>query len=326
MKRLAITALKIAVSAALLWFLFHRIALAPVIADLKRVRPGPAALVLALGAAQIFLFTARWQRVARICHAPLRWRAHLRLIFIGLFFNQTLPSSMGGDAVRLWLSVRMGVPAGRAFTSLAVDRFVALIVLMGLSIATLPLFYRLVGDAALRHGLSILLAVGAAGFIFLLLGGSMLAARLHAWRVTAPLGARLMIVSLSLAIHLMSVAIILLIAAGLGIGFGPDAALVLVPPILLVSVVPIAIAGWGLREGAMVVALAQVHVAAPDALAISILYGLLQILTGLPGAVLWWRQHDKAAIGPVSTGLNPGQDPHGKGKSGLRVARPSPRR
>ena len=313
MKRLAITALKIAVSAALLWFLFHRIALAPVIADLKRVRPGPAALVLALGLSQIFLFTARWQRVARICHAPLSWRAHLRLILIGLFFNQTLPSSMGGDAVRMWLSVRMGVPAGRAFTSLAVDRFVALIVLMGLSIATLPLFYNLVGDAALRHGLSILLAAGAAGFVFLLLGGSMLAARLHAWRITAPLGAiamglrkiflhpaGLMIVLLSLAIHLMSVAIILLIAAGLGIGFGPDAALVLVPPILLVSVVPIAIAGWGLRESAMVVALAQVHIAAPDALAISILYGLLQILTGLPGAVLWWRQQDKTAIGPTT--------------------------
>ena len=165
------------------------------------------------------------------------------------------------------------------------------------------------GDAALRHGLSILLTAGAAGFVVLLLGGSVLAARLHAWRITAPLGtiamglrktflhpAGLMIVLLSLAIHLMSVAIILLIAAGLGIALGPDAALVLVPPILLVSVIPIAIAGWGLRESAMVVALAQVHVAAPDALAISILYGLVQILTGLPGAVLWWRQQDKAAI------------------------------
>jgi uncharacterized membrane protein YbhN (UPF0104 family) len=309
MKRLAMTALKIAVSAALLWFLCHRIALAPVIADLRRVRPGPAALVLALGVAQIFLFTARWQWVARICHASLSWRAHLRLIFIGLFFNQTLPSSIGGDAVRLWLSVRMGVPAGRAFTSLAVDRFVALIVLMGLSIATLPLFYRLVGDDALRHGLSILLAAGAAGFIVLLLGGSVLAARLSAWRITAPLGAiaadlrgifvkpaGLVIILLSLAIHLMTVAVILLIAAGLGIAFPTDAALVLVPPILLVSVVPIAIAGWGLRESAMVVALAQVHVAAPDALAISILYGLVQFLTGLPGAVLWWRQQDKAAL------------------------------
>lgn len=300
MKRLAVTALKIAVSAALLWFLFHRTPLAPVLADLKRVRPGPAFLVLALGLAQIFLFAARWQRVAGICHAPLTFGQHLRLIFIGLFFNQTLPSSMGGDAVRLFLSVRMGVPAGRAFTSLAVDRCVALVMLMGLSIATLPLFIQLVGDAALRHGLSIFLAAGAAGFIILLAVGPLLA---HRWRITAPLGAiatglrriflRLagaVILLLSLAIHLMSVAIVLLIASGLGIALSPDAALVLVPPILLVLVVPIAIAGWGLRESAMVVALAQVHVAAHDALAISILYGLLQILTALPGAVLWWRR------------------------------------
>ena len=53
MKRLAVTALKIAVSAALLWFLFNRTPLAPALADLKRVRAGPAILVLALGFTQI---------------------------------------------------------------------------------------------------------------------------------------------------------------------------------------------------------------------------------------------------------------------------------
>ena len=63
--RLAVTALKIAVSVTLLWLLFHNIALAPLIADLKRVRAGSVALVMALGFAQIFLFAARWQRVGR---------------------------------------------------------------------------------------------------------------------------------------------------------------------------------------------------------------------------------------------------------------------
>jgi uncharacterized membrane protein YbhN (UPF0104 family) len=303
MKRLAVPALKIAVSVTLLWLLFHNIQPAPVIADLKRVRAGSAGLVVALGFAQIFLFAARWQRVGVICGAPLGWGASLRLIFIGLFFNQTLPSSLGGDAMRVFLSTRMGVPATRAFVSVAVDRFVALIVLLGLSLATLPLFYQLVGNPILRHSLSAVLAAGAAGFVVLLAGGSHLARGLKAWRITAPFGAvtadlrRLFLqpsgwiaIFLSLAIHLMSVTIVLLIGAGLGVTLSPGAALVLVPPILLVLIIPIAIAGWGLREGAMVVALAQIHIAAPDALAISILFGLLQILVSLPGALLWLQQ------------------------------------
>ena len=312
MMRLAVTALKIAVSATLLWLLFRNIALAPLIGDLKRVRAGSVALVMALGFAQIFLFAARWQRVGRICGAPLSWSANLRLIFIGLFFNQTLPSSMGGDAMRVWLSARMGVPAARAFASVAVDRFVALIVLLGLSLATLPLFDRLVGDPILRHSLAAVLVAGAAGFVVLLIGGSKLAGWLKAWRITAPFGAvtadlrrlflqpaGLMIVALSLAIHLMSVAIVLLIAAGLGVGLSAGAALVLVPPILLILVIPIAIAGWGLRESAMVVALAQIHIAAPDALAISILFGLTQIVVSLPGAVLWLQRHERVPAVPV---------------------------
>ncbi len=306
MKRLAVTALKIAVSATLLWVLFHRIALAPVLASLARFSVEAALVVMGLAFLQILLFALRWQLVARVCGAPLPWGARLRLVFIGLFFNQTLPSSIGGDAMRVWLSSRLGVPPSRAFSSVAADRFAALIVLLGLSLATLPLFYVQVSDTLLRHGLTGALAAGAAGFILLLTGGLTMERWLQSWRVTAPFGlviadlrrlfllpAGLVAMLLSLTLHLMSVAVIFLIARRLGIGLTPSAALVLVPPILLVMAFPVTIAGWGLREGAMVVALAQIHVAAPDALALSILFGLLQIAVSLPGAVLWLQRHER---------------------------------
>jgi uncharacterized membrane protein YbhN (UPF0104 family) len=306
MKRLAETALKIAVSATLLWILFHQVALSLVMTDLGRFGAGSAVLVLGLGLLQILLFAARWQRVGRICGAVLPWGANLRLIFIGLFFNQTLPSSIGGDAVRVWLAARLGAPAGSAFCSVAVDRFVALILLLGLSLATLPLFYQLVGNPILRHSLTLVLAAGGIGFIALLAAGPRVGNRLQSWRGSAPFGAVIIalrrlflqpaglgIVLLSLTIHLMSVAIVLLIARGLGIGLSAGAALVLVPPILLVLVIPVTIAGWGLRESAVVVGLAQIHIAAPDALAISILFGLLQIAVSLPGAVLWLQRPER---------------------------------
>lgn len=62
---------------------------------------------------------------------------------------------------------------------------------------------------------------------------------------------------------------------------------VLVLPVLFVASLPISLAGWGLRESAMVIALGQVGVDAVDAMAISIIFGLSFLLAGIPGGLLW---------------------------------------
>jgi len=48
----------------------------------------------------------------------------MRFNLIGAFFNQTLPSSIGGDAVRLWLVPRGGAGWRAATFSIFVDRAV----------------------------------------------------------------------------------------------------------------------------------------------------------------------------------------------------------
>ena len=63
--------------------------------------------------------------------------------------------------------------------------------------------------------------------------------------------------------------------------------LVIVPPVLLLSVVPISLAGWGVREGAMVVAFGFVDIPIADAFALSVTMGLSLLLAGLPGGVIW---------------------------------------
>jgi uncharacterized membrane protein YbhN (UPF0104 family) len=64
--------------------------------------------------------------------------------------------------------------------------------------------------------------------------------------------------------------------------------ILLVPPVILVTVVPISIAGWGVREGAMVVAFGFIDVPASAAFAVSVLFGLTVAAASLPGSVLWW--------------------------------------
>ena len=63
--------------------------------------------------------------------------------------------------------------------------------------------------------------------------------------------------------------------------------LVLIPPIVLVSTIPISIAGWGVREAAMITLLALVGVAEADAFVLSVLFGLLTFGLSLPGGIVW---------------------------------------
>ncbi len=56
---------------------------------------------------------------------------------------------------------------------------------------------------------------------------------------------------------------------------------------LLVSSLPISLAGWGVREQSMVLALGAMGMAATEALAISVLLGLSWIVIVLHGAIVW---------------------------------------
>jgi hypothetical protein len=70
--------------------------------------------------------------------------------------------------------------------------------------------------------------------------------------------------------------------------------MMIVPPVTLLQLVPISLAGWGVREAALVVALGWFGVPAEAALAISVLVGLCLILVGLPGGLIWLADWDIA--------------------------------
>jgi hypothetical protein len=61
----------------------------------------------------------------------------------------------------------------------------------------------------------------------------------------------------------------------------------LMPPVMLLVALPVSAGGWGVREGAMVAALALVGVGREPALLLSIELGLLWTLVALPGGAIW---------------------------------------
>jgi uncharacterized membrane protein YbhN (UPF0104 family) len=64
-------------------------------------------------------------------------------------------------------------------------------------------------------------------------------------------------------------------------------AMLLVPPVMLIATIPISIAGWGVREGALVLAFSYAGLAESDALVISVLLGVAYFAVGLIGGVVW---------------------------------------
>ena len=87
--------------------------------------------------------------------------------------------------------------------------------------------------------------------------------------------------------HLLSALTVFVVARGIGVEVSLGQMAVLVPPVILVATLPISVAGWGVREGAMVTALGFVGVVPADAFAVSVIFGLALIVVALPGGALW---------------------------------------
>jgi hypothetical protein len=63
--------------------------------------------------------------------------------------------------------------------------------------------------------------------------------------------------------------------------------LFVVLPVILVSTIPISIAGWGVRESAMVMAFSYAGLAESDGLIVSLIYGATTLAIGAAGGIVW---------------------------------------
>src|SRR6202789_3048591 len=171
MRRIVLSIAKILVSAALLYFALRKVNLTDLASRLDLASLGWIGLAVAVTFLQIFVGALRWREISGECHAPLETRQAMRFNLIGTFFNQTLPSSIGGDAVRLWLVARSGAGWRAATYSIFVDRAIGLIALAVIIVASLPWSYRLIGDPDGRAALLLVdFAALASGAGFLVLG------------------------------------------------------------------------------------------------------------------------------------------------------------
>lgn len=293
--------LKLAISSGLLIWLLAHTPLNALAQNLTRLS------AIALLSAAALSVTAWWVSALRLwCVAPEFRLAELtRMTFIALYYSTVLPGQVAGDLVKAYrLSHTQRFP-GHAAAATLVDRGIAMMALFALGAVVA------FGEDAIPAGLRILLACAAAGLAITgwLLSLTAVRDRLvalsriesrHQWiarglslleRIAHALHDALRrplriaaCLALALVFHALCVGLHVVLGQTLGITIGIGAWCFVYAGISVLMLLPLSIAGIGLREGGYVGLLALFGVSQQTALALSFVffgYTLFGALLGL---------------------------------------------
>jgi len=302
---------KLFVSALLLTILFWRVDRPTV---LRTVQALP--LKVFLGCAALYILgylisTLRWQRLllAEGIRLPL-WRLTL-VYFEAAFFNLFLPTLIGGDIVRGYTIYRITQGHDASIPSILVDRLSGFAALVGIALIALGLASRQVRDPqvavmilAVAVAFSVVIAVllhdrmkeRASGLLRIVrltrfqakLQGMVEALQRYRGHRRA-LGQA---IALSVLLQALIIVTYYLIGAGLNLRVPIAYFFLYVPLITFVAMLPVSVAGLGVREGGAVYFFAKVGVDTATALTMSLVwFSLTLVVSGLGGLAFLLDTH-----------------------------------
>lgn len=262
-----------------------------------------AAVVVTL--AGVLLATLRWQRVLAALDVPARIGALFKEYLAGLFVSNFLPTTIGGDVLRVSRLSAINGERPRSFASVVLERLTGWVVLPVISLVTLvinPGLLRPPIDEA-SH-LVIIISLTTLTLLTLILFGASsdavgrrLATR-EGWvrflsaihiglaRFRRRPGAAAEVLVVGFAYQLAVVLAAFLAAKALGLDHvGWTAVLAFMPAVAIVQVLPFpTIGGLGVREGAFVVFLQPLGVSADQAITLGLIVYGINLLASLLGA------------------------------------------
>jgi uncharacterized membrane protein YbhN (UPF0104 family) len=251
----------------------------------RRIPAWRLALALGLMLVSRLAVAGRWHVLLHAARAGISPGQSLRLTFAGLFAANFLPTTVGGDVVRLAGAVRVGVGAGLSAASLVVDRLVGM---AGMAM-TLPLgLGPFLGLQA--QGEALAAYAGAAPLPLLgRLGakaGSLLRKMLEAARLWARQPGALLLSLLFSWVHMLcTFSILALLFTGMGEHISLATTAGLYSLVYFVTLIPISINGYGLQELSLTYLFATLGgVSESSAISAALLFRTLMMLASLPGA------------------------------------------
>lgn len=264
------------------------------------------ALLMQFGSTAVSAY--RWQLIMRNLQFGQSFSFYWNSYFKAMFFNQGLPTSVGGDAVRVLDVAGRGFRKRDALYGVAIDRITGLGALLLLTLVAHLVKPELL-PAEVYRPILWLLAAGVLGFASLsFLGRWSWLGRQPGLAFLKTASDRLLqavsqrrFVLLASSLLVPFLAMLAFYGAGQALGLRYDLLtyLAIVPPALVLSVIPISIAGWGVREGALVGLFSLIGADNAVVLMMSLVYGMMLILVSLPGLVVFLKGRRQQPSGTV---------------------------
>lgn len=234
-------------------------------------------LVLALGCviASRLLITARWHVLLRSAGVKIPFNETISLVFTGLFANNFLPTTIGGDVVRLAGAIQLGYDQAVILASIAADRLINVI---GMCLAAPMGLVQLVQTSA---------------FEFFVLGSlwqkgwDLIRRTFLSFKLWMNKPSSLLLALCCALFHMLfsfSANYILLIGMGESLVLWKVIGLFSLS--YFVSLIPVSINGYGVQELTVTFLLSHFGgVSLPASATIAVLHRLLMMLVSLPGAI-----------------------------------------
>jgi uncharacterized protein (TIRG00374 family) len=279
---------------------------------IKSLPAPPLLMVVVLIICQMVIAGVRLSAITGIVASAVPLAKALRINWIGAFFSQALVTFVSGDVVRaMMLSRSCGITMRDSIGTVTLDRAIGLLSSLLIVSITAPWAIRLTGDETARRSIEMLAVMG----VLLVTGFAMVGylarhpelvqivrAKINGSRIAYVLldvisvarhlfNARRQIPKIlvtSFLIQIINVTVIFYLINGMGAQVSIWQCMLIVPTVMLISLLPFSIAGWGLRESAMATGFLLVHAPPAAALAASVMFGILTLLLALPGGLLWW--------------------------------------
>ncbi len=302
-RRRLVLVVRIAVSVGMLWFLLTKIeesgseALPEWTTSTALWLAGAVLLTLA----SIVLSAVRWRTVLEAMGRPAPFPRLLSHYLAGQFVANVLPTTIGGDVLRVSRLAQDNGQVHDSFASVVLERLTGWLVLpvitfiglllnpplqqlgeatqvaFSLACGTLVALVLVVGAVAAKRWGDMDAAKGWKRFLAAVSVG-LTALRTHPRQAAS-------VVAVGFAYQLVLVAAAVMAARALGIpDAGPTALLAFFPAVAIAQVLPISISGLGIREGLFVLFLKPLGVPTGQAVALGILLYLLNLIVSLLGA------------------------------------------
>lgn len=264
---------------------------------LKGTDPRWLALAFIVVQVQVLLSAIRWCITANRLDQRLGLQRAISEYYLATLANLSLPGGIGGDAARVYRN-RVGGSWQSSMMSVTIERMSGQLVLFVVTLVGWLLWPLVFEQAVPKHlpqvlGIFLLLCVMLAAIVALF-GRLSLSVRRFILELSPALK-RVWLVDrqwllqsvLSVAIVASYVVVFAICALSIAEPLPLAALFTVVPVVLLSMVIPLSVGGWGIRELAAASLWPVVGLTAEAGIASSIVYGLVSMVSVIPGALLY---------------------------------------